>query len=68
MTRLGINPTIASLSLGEERLFKLHHKKSKQTLNIHLQQGDFLVMGGACQQYWRIQYPKLKHLKSHALI
>ena len=24
---LGLNPTIASLSLGEERLFKLHHKK-----------------------------------------
>ncbi|MSS76654.1 MAG: alpha-ketoglutarate-dependent dioxygenase AlkB [Methyloglobulus sp.] len=60
---LGINPTIASLSLGEERLFKLHHKKSKQTLNIHLQQGDFLVMGGTCQQYWSHSVPKTKALK-----
>jgi alkylated DNA repair dioxygenase AlkB len=60
---LGINPVIASLSLGEERLFKLHHKKSKQTLNIHLQHGDLLVMGGTCQQYWLHSVPKTKALK-----
>jgi alkylated DNA repair dioxygenase AlkB len=60
---LGINPVIASLSLGEERLFKLHHTKSKQTLNIHLQHGDLLVMGGTCQQYWLHSVPKTKALK-----
>jgi alkylated DNA repair dioxygenase AlkB len=60
---LGINPVIASLSLGEERLFKLHHKKSKQTLNVHLQHGDLLVMGGTCQQYWSHSVPKTKALK-----
>jgi alkylated DNA repair dioxygenase AlkB len=60
---LGINPVIASLSLGEERLFKLHHKKSKQTLNVHLQHGDLLVMGGTCQQYWLHSVPKTKALK-----
>jgi alkylated DNA repair dioxygenase AlkB len=60
---LAVNPVIASLSLGEERLFKLHHKKSKQTLKIHLQHGDLLVMGGACQQHWLHSVPKTKALK-----
>ncbi len=60
---LGVNPVIASLSLGEERLFKMHHKKSKQSLNINLQHGDLLVMGGTCQQYWLHSVPKTKALK-----
>ena len=57
---LGINPTIASLSLGEERLFKMHHKKSKQSLSINLQHGDLLIMGGTCQRYWMHSVPKTK--------
>jgi len=57
---LGINPTIASLSLGEERLFKMHHKKTKKSLNIILQNGDLLVMGGTCQRYWMHSVPKTK--------
>jgi alkylated DNA repair dioxygenase AlkB len=57
---LGINPTIASLSLGEERLFKMHHKKTKQTLDINLQHGDLLVMAGTCQQHWMHSIPKTK--------
>ncbi|MEQ1544949.1 alpha-ketoglutarate-dependent dioxygenase AlkB [Methyloglobulus sp.] len=61
---LGLNPTIASLSLGDERLFKLHHKKSKHTLNIHLQHGDLLVMGGTCQTHWLHSIPKTKKLKT----
>jgi alkylated DNA repair dioxygenase AlkB len=61
---LGINPTIASLSLGEERLFRLHHKKNKQTFNINLQHGDLLVMGGTCQQHWLHSVPKTKAFKT----
>jgi alkylated DNA repair dioxygenase AlkB len=61
---LGDNPTIASLSLGESRLFKMHHKKSKQTLNIDLQHGDLLVMGGTCQQYWVHSIPKTQSPKT----
>jgi alkylated DNA repair dioxygenase AlkB len=61
---LGINPTIASLSLGDERLFRLHHKKSKQTLNITLQHGDLLVMGGTCQRHWLHSVPKTKAFKT----
>lgn len=61
---LGINPTIASLSLGDDRLFRLHHKKTKQSLNINLQNGDLLVMGGTCQGHWLHSVPKTKSLKS----
>lgn len=61
---LGINPVIASLSLGDERLFKMHHKKSKQTLNITLAHGDLLVMAGTCQQHWLHSVPKTKSLKT----
>jgi len=61
---LGINPTIASLSLGDERLFKMHHKKSKQTLNINLQHGDLLLMGGTCQRHWLHSVPKTKAHKT----
>ncbi|MEQ1485382.1 alpha-ketoglutarate-dependent dioxygenase AlkB [Methyloglobulus sp.] len=61
---LGINPTIASLSLGDERLFRIHHKKTKQTFNINLQHGDLLVMGGTCQRHWLHSVPKTKALKT----
>ncbi|MBK8815075.1 MAG: alpha-ketoglutarate-dependent dioxygenase AlkB [Methylococcaceae bacterium] len=61
---LGVNPTIASLSLGDERLFRLHHKKTKQTLNIRLSHGDLLIMGGTCQQFWRHSVPKTKAHKT----
>lgn len=61
---LGVNPVIASLSLGEERLFKMHHKKTKQTLNINPQHGDLLIMSGTCQQYWLHSVPKTKVFKA----
>ena len=61
---LGINPTIASLSLGDGRLFRMHHKKKKQTLNIDLQHGDLLVMGGTCQRHWMHSVPKTKAYKT----
>jgi alkylated DNA repair dioxygenase AlkB len=61
---LGKNPVIASLSLGEERLFKMHHKKTKQALDIHLAHGDLLVMGGTCQQHWVHSVPKTKTAKT----
>lgn len=57
---LGVNPVIASLSLGEERLFKLHHKKRKQTYDINLAHGDLLVMAGTCQKHWMHSVPKTK--------
>ncbi|MCX7097470.1 MAG: alpha-ketoglutarate-dependent dioxygenase AlkB [Methylococcales bacterium] len=61
---LGPNPVIASLSLGDERLFKLHHKTSKQTVNINLAHGDLLLMGGSLQHHWLHSIPKTKKPKS----
>ncbi|MEY3287969.1 MAG: hypothetical protein RLZZ419_211 [Pseudomonadota bacterium] len=60
---LGVNPVIASLSLGDERLFKLHHKKSKQTVDIILGHGDLLVMAGTLQHHWMHSIPKTKKFK-----
>lgn len=60
---LGLNPVIASLSLGDERLFKLHHKKSKETLDINLGHGDLLVMAGTLQHHWMHSVPKTRTLK-----
>ena len=60
---LGVNPVIASLSLGEQRLFKLQHNKTKQTKDIQLQQGDLLLMAGTIQHHWRHSLPKTKQIK-----
>jgi len=60
---LGLNPVIASLSLGDERLFKLHHKQSKEKRDIVLGHGDLLVMAGTLQYHWTHSVPKTKKLK-----
>ena len=60
---LGVNPVIASLSLGDERLFKLHHKKRKITLDIAFKLGDLLVMASSLQHHWLHTVPKTKIIK-----
>ena len=60
---LGVNPLIASLSLGDDRLFRLHHKKKKLKIDIALQQGDLLVMAGTLQHHWLHSLPKTKSPK-----
>lgn len=60
---LGKNPTIASLSLGDSRLFRLRHNRSKQTLDIELAHGDLLVMAGTLQHHWRHELPKTRQTK-----
>lgn len=52
---LGPDPTIASLSLGAPRNFKLRerHKTPPQNLSYALGNGDLFVMGGATQSHWR---------------
>ena len=61
---LGLHPVIASLSLGDERLFKLHHKKRQETVDIMLGHGDLLVMAGTLQHHWLHSVPKTKKLKT----
>lgn len=56
---LGEQPCIASLSLGEKRVFKLRHNKSKECLKLDLTHGSLLVMGGNLQRCWRHCLPKV---------
>jgi alkylated DNA repair dioxygenase AlkB len=64
---LGINPVIASLSLGEERLLKFRHQQSKQRLDVILGHGDLLLMAGEIQHHWRHELPKTKKLKTERI-
>jgi alkylated DNA repair dioxygenase AlkB len=61
---LGINPVIASLSLGDERLFRLHHKKRRSHLDITLGHGDLLIMTGTLQHHWVHALPKTRKVKN----
>ncbi|WP_455203423.1 alpha-ketoglutarate-dependent dioxygenase AlkB family protein [Kaarinaea lacus] len=60
---LGVNPYIASLSFGDDRLFKFRHNKSKQTVDVVLAGGTLLLMGGELQHHWRHALPKTKKPK-----
>jgi len=58
---LGLNPVIASVSLGAERLFHLKHKKIKKLKHkLNLQNGSLLLMKGETQHHWLHQIPKTK--------
>ena len=61
---LGSAPFIASLSLGEERLFKLKHIKSGVSLDLMLENGSLLLMAGSLQQHWRHCLPKSRTTKA----
>jgi alkylated DNA repair dioxygenase AlkB len=52
---LGERPIIASVSLGEERIFILKHKRSKQVSPVHLPlaSGSLLLMKGDTQRCWK---------------
>ncbi len=56
---LGINPIIASISLGAERFFHLRNKADKtQKHRILLENGSLLLMKGETQHHWQHQIPK----------
>jgi alkylated DNA repair dioxygenase AlkB len=56
---LGMNPIIASLSLGAERNFQLkHNTDTTQKKNIILENGSLLLMKGTTQHFWKHQVPK----------
>lgn len=57
---LGINPVIASISLGGVRQFVLKHVTTKEKLTFDLAHGSLLIMGGACQHHWVHGVPKTK--------
>lgn len=58
---LGINPTIASISLGADRMFHFKHRTRKDLKKkILLRHGSLLLMKGATQHHWLHQLPKTK--------
>ena len=61
---LGLQPTIASISLGETRDFQLKHKVSKEKLSIRLTSGSLLVMSGNTQHCWQHCVPRSKRVQS----
>ncbi len=60
---LGSNPFIASLSFGDKRLFKLRHKKSRETIDLLLGDGNLLLMGGCLQHHWQHCLPRTSQSK-----
>ena len=60
---LGINPVIASLSLGESRDLYFKHKNIKKSLNIPQKNGQLIVMHGETQKYWKHEIKKTKKFK-----
>ena len=57
------NPTIAIVSVGEPRPFRLrpHPKRGLggRSRSFDIGHGDLLVMGGACQHDWQHSVPKV---------
>ncbi len=58
---LGINPVIASISLGAQRYFHLKHKTDERLrYKLSLAHGSLLLMKGSTQHCWKHQLPKSK--------
>ncbi|MFQ3575017.1 MAG: alpha-ketoglutarate-dependent dioxygenase AlkB [Cytophagales bacterium] len=56
---LGLNPVIASVSLGQVRKFRFKHKSLKRnTHSLSLESGSLLLMSGSTQEYWLHEIPK----------
>jgi len=60
---LGVQPVIASLSLGAARKFSFKHNESKQKIDIVLEAGSLLLMKGETQQSWKHSLPKTKSVE-----
>ncbi len=62
---LGINPIIASISLGSSRKFKMKHNTNKNDdskIDVSLDHGSLLVMKGTTQHFWKHCIPKTKKI------
>lgn len=55
---LGVNPVIASLSLGATRRFLMRRKDRSETMTFDLTHGSLLWMAGSTQTHWEHSLPK----------
>lgn len=61
---LGMNPIIASISLGAARVFHFKHKTTKEKrYRLTLMHGSLLMMQGTTQHNWQHQLPKSKRVQ-----
>lgn len=60
---LGLDPIIASLSLGEERLFHIKHNTKAEKFKLNLANGSLLLMKNGSQTHYKHQLPKTKTTK-----
>lgn len=59
---LGSEPTIASLSLGATRRFRLRHRGTREVVECGLEAGSLLVMSGLSQKCWMHEVPRQKKI------
>lgn len=52
--------TVALISLGEPRPFRLRPKGGGASIGYLPDRGDLLVMGGSCQRTWDHAVPKVR--------
>jgi alkylated DNA repair dioxygenase AlkB len=55
---LGTTPTIASVSVGAERVFEFQHRGDRERIALVLGHGSLLLMTGETQRHWRHRLPK----------
>lgn len=55
-----LGDTIASVSLGATRKFRMRHKVTLETRNFLLGAGSLLIMTGTTQTFWKHELPKTK--------
>lgn len=58
------NSSIASLSIGAERVFSFKHKTTQEKVNVFLQNGSLLEMKGVIQNHWLHAMPKARKVFS----
>ncbi|MBZ0234328.1 MAG: alpha-ketoglutarate-dependent dioxygenase AlkB [Deltaproteobacteria bacterium] len=54
-----LEATVATVSLGAPRRFRIEAAAGGASLTLELGGGDLLVMGGTCQRTWRHGIPKV---------
>lgn len=64
---LGPNPIIASLSLGEERIFHVKHNTKNEKIKLNLANGSLLLMKEGSQIHYKHKLPKTKTSKKTRL-
>lgn len=58
------NVAIASLSFGAERKFVFKHKRTKEKISVHLENGGLLLMKPPTQTNWLHSLPPTKKIKN----